>query len=384
MKPLPYWLWPWCAFLFLLPFEELIGATALEVPFKLLGLGAALLLALLPGRAAPGGGRLVAVALLFLALCASFFFSVVPELSRTVLVPLGLMFGVYALAAPVRLAAEEFAATLRAWFRGGSLAAVCTLAAFASGVADEDGRAYLGWGAIETDPNILVAQLVLPFAIGLGWLARGERRLEAGAGLALMTLATAATQSRGGIIACLAMVVACLLWCRRFLLLGALGAGLGGLYVTCLPMLGRLANEAQTGSGRTEIWAVGWDFIGRYWATGVGLGGFPTLALGASTLYFPWATHNTYLQVFVETGLAGVLAFALVGWTHLRFRSAGPAAAALRLGALGLLLSAFFLHLLAYKLFWLVLTVFAQAARTAPHGAFEPAAPHFAEGSPVR
>ena len=68
----PFWLWPWCAFLFLVPFKQLIPGG----PFISLEVFAAALLALAPRQGASlANGRFLAVSVLFLMLALSFFFS---------------------------------------------------------------------------------------------------------------------------------------------------------------------------------------------------------------------------------------------------------------------------------------------------------------------
>ncbi len=57
----PPWLWPWAAFLFMVPYEALLNVADLATPFHLLGVGAALLLALVrPGRIAAAATLAVA------------------------------------------------------------------------------------------------------------------------------------------------------------------------------------------------------------------------------------------------------------------------------------------------------------------------------------
>ncbi|MNT24945.1 O-Antigen ligase [compost metagenome] len=189
------------------------------------------------------------------------------------------------------------------------------------------------------------------------------RRLEGGAILALCATAVMITQSRGGAIALVAIVVLSLVFARRWKTLAALVALAGGLLTVMATSLGRFnLQEDPSGSGRTDLWRVGIEAAFAHWPTGVGLDAFKTVAGAASGLYWYMEIHNTYLEAFVEAGLPGLITFLLILFTHFRFPRSNPLVSPIRLAMIGLLLDAVFLHFLGFKVFWVGLILSAQVA----------------------
>lgn len=352
---LPLWLLPWCLFLFLVPFKQLIPGG----PFVVLELGAAFLLALVPGRAVyRATWRILAVTVLFLLICLSYFHSIAPDATHMPLLRIGMAFLAYMLAGTVALSPAEFRATLRAWFWGGAAAATALLAFGGSST----GRASVGIGAYVTEPNFFAAELVVPFAIGL-YLARDRRaRWEAIPLLFLILAGTLATQSRGGLLALIATGLASLAWERRWKLLAAVTTGLTASYMLLAPWLGRynLANDMD-GSHRTHIWEILWPQALEHWLTGTGLNTTHFVTSAIPGFYYQVSAHNTYLQAFVEIGLPGLLALLLVMVTHVDRRAAHPGAVPLYAGLVGLAVAGVFLHMLAIQALWIPWIVASQA-----------------------
>jgi O-antigen ligase len=367
-RAVPFWLWPWCAFLFLVPFKQLIPGA----PFIALEVFAAALLAFAPRRGASlAHGRFLAVTMLFLMLAMSYFFSLYPEESKMPLLRIGMAYLTYVLAASAALTPGELRLALQAWFAGGACAA---LALLKFGSAGMSGRASMAVGDYAAEPNFFIAELVLPFAIGCWLLVKptdgpapvltrwGMRAMTAG-GLGLMLGATLFTQSRGGLISLLAVGVAYLVIARRWrtlLLTAALGIS---LYAAVAPSLGRYDVTADpTGSQRTVIWEVVLPEAVAHWPTGIGLNAtrFHTTTLPG--LYEEKSAHNTYVQAFVETGLFGLLALLAVVGSHLRLGGTSPWVAPMRAGLVGLFVAAVFLHMLAIQALWIPWIVAAQVA----------------------
>lgn len=181
----------------------------------------------------------------------------------------------------------------------------------------------------DVHPNVMGGALVILLALVLGlllfaWQAQG--RLE-NAGLLLaavsMLLVLVLTKSRGawvGLAAALAVLVA-LRWRWGWLAsgLGAVGLGLwvGSLgWGAFLEML--TANEAIRGlDGRLEIWSRGLYMLRDFPFTGVGLGSYGPVADRLYPFFLePPASvphaHNLFLQVAVDLGLPGLLAWLVV------------------------------------------------------------------------
>ncbi|MNX82883.1 O-Antigen ligase [compost metagenome] len=375
----PAWLWPWCLFLFLLPFDGFLASRGLGFVMTLLSLGAALLLALAPRSGVRGAsGRSVAVVLFLLACAASSFASLNPAATQAALF-LGALHGLlYLLATAAPLSLPQLRTSLRAWMWGGGVAAFCIVLAFLQGRLFTDGARetlYL-WGG-QTDPNFFSAHLIFPFSLALMALKERGRRLEGGAILALCATAVMITQSRGGAIALVAIVVLSLVFARRWKTLAALVALAGGLLTVMATSLGRFnLQEDPSGSGRTDLWRVGIEAGFAHWPTGVGLDAFKTVAGAASGLYWYMEIHNTYLEAFVEAGLPGLITFLLILFTHFRFPRSNPLVSPIRLALIGLLLDAVFLHFLGFKVFWVGLAMAAQVALTGEEPQSAPPSPH--------
>lgn len=381
---MPYWLWPWCAFLFLLPFEMLLGGLNLSLPFNALGLGAALLLAIAAPRAnrlsgRPFHGRALGLAALVLLMHLSYFQSIDPQATRDALVLTGIAWVISLLATASFLTPFQVSRALRTWFWGGGAAALATIACVAQGLEGPDGRGSVVVRGVAMDPNFLTANFLFPAAIGIWFLRRRETRLEGLAGLGLMGWAAALAGSRGGVIALLAVVVGALAWERRFKAIGMLLVTVTALYMTFAPLLGRLGlGEDATGNGRTEVWQIALDEGWRRGLTGLGFSTFEQVSASASGFYWGLATHNTYLQAFSELGLLGLAALIAVMITHFRFRRRTAMAGAAFAGLFGLAVASMFLHFLAFKVLWgawIVATQVAMAESASPVPARQPEPP---------
>lgn len=356
-RPLPFWLWPWCAFLFLAPFKQLIPGP----PFITLEVFAAVLLVLAPRRGATlATDRFFAVTALFLMLCVSFFFSLFPQETKMPLLRIGFAYLTYVLAGSVALAPHELVASLKSWFWGGAAAGAALLAFGSAGLS---GRASMAVGDYAAEPNFFVAELVMPFAIGCWLLTRPGDRWKALPGLALMLGATFFTQSRGGLLSLLVVVAVLLIQARRVRTLVFCGVVLAGLYAANADSLGRYnVGDDPTGSQRTVIWEVLMPAAVAHWPTGIGLNATRFYTPTLPGLYEEKSPHNTYVQAFVETGLFGLVALGFVLVTHLRLRGASPAVAPVRAGLWGLAVSMVFLHMLGIQALWIPWILAAQAA----------------------
>ncbi|HEY9898046.1 MAG TPA: O-antigen ligase family protein [Pantanalinema sp.] len=346
---------PWCLFLFLLPFERLIMGFRLWLPYNLLGVGAALLLALAPHHAgAQARLQSLAVAFLTMVLSLSYFFSLDPDASMRMLVLVAFHWLTYALASLASLSPGEFENSLKALMWGGACAALAAITAATMGqIGDFDGleRPTLVVAGVQTDPNFFAAGLLIPYAIALF-----HARKRPWWGLALAVLIGAGVllpQSRGGAIGLVVVTFASLLMARRWKAALFLGGALPALYLTCSAALGRFDLLSDTsGAGRTQVWqallAKGLD----HWATGIGLGASPRVTWSAAGLFEALEPHSLYLEAFVEAGILGGVALLVVLTTHLWGRQGHPLVGPVRAGLLGLFASAFFLHFLPFKLMW--------------------------------
>ena len=199
-----------------------------------------------------------------------------------------------------------------------------------TGTADPETGARLGGSGV--NPNGLGELLAVAVIFGGGMAACREfsgvaRALAlSSAGLALILLLL--TASRGALLGLLAALLLAPLMIgpgRRFaaLLLAVLAAGCAGTYLVAFApaeTTEHLFASDSSGSGRTDIWKVGWRMVEANAIVGVGADNF-----GNSTIHYllepgtiprsefivdeQKVAHNIYLQVLAELGLVGLTLF---------------------------------------------------------------------------
>jgi O-antigen ligase len=235
---------------------------------------------------------------------------------------------------------------------------------------------------------MLVVAVVLGVALGLvrSWhpLARGA----AFAGAAVSTVGLFLTLSRGALFGlAVAMLVAPLVLGpgrrRAALVVMAIAA------LCAVAWFGVIASESSRervtnpsaggGSGRTDLWRVGWRMVEDHPVRGVGVGNFPARSVDyhlrpgstendAYIVDTPKVPHNIYLAVLSELGIIGLILFVAVLVIPLaaavraarEFARRGQAvlellSRALFLGLVGYLAALFFSSQLFEKQLWLLL-----------------------------
>jgi O-antigen ligase len=211
------------------------------------------------------------------------------------------------------------------YLAGGAAAAIV---GFLDPAAGASNRLAGGLG----EPNFLAAVLIpaLVFAVfTLGSTERAAARWLLWGLVLLFTVAIFMTQSRVGLVALAVTFVAALLFGgrmrRHFAALGAVAASFGLVYYAAFASpwaLERLANPGG-GTGRADLWSVATGVIADHPVLGVGAGNFPIVApqYAAEPINLPFArlvvdtpkvAHNTYLGVFADLGIVGLLAFVVI------------------------------------------------------------------------
>jgi O-antigen ligase len=271
-------------------------------------------------------------------------------------------------------------------------------------VADASGAVTTRLGGGLGDPNYLAAVLVpaLVFALALGRTS-ARRRDQVALLLAalVMLLALVRTDSRGGLVALVATLVATAVAggpLRRPLLGAATAALVVGavvfVFFASSSSLSRLTSASDGGAGRTELWSVAGDVVRAHPILGVGSGNFPVVeatyaARTDANLTKPYleltegeVVHNTYLHVLAELGIVGLLLLATVivgaiaaGHRACRIlRDRGDAEGevltrALVLGAIGMFVAFVFLTAQYDKQLWIVIGFLLAAAGPASSAA---------------
>ena len=217
-----------------------------------------------------------------------------------------------------------------AWVVGAFVAGAAIAAAYGIAVppASPGGADVARLSGTVGDPNAFAAVLVagLPLAIALaagsGW-SWGLRALGA-ATAALSVAGIALSLSRGGFVALIVVLVMGLVfagrWRAKLLLVMTLIVLASVGYLLATPAALQRVTSSDGGTGRTDIWTVGFRMVADRPVLGVGAGNFPNASiryllrpgrlprsdLVANT---PKVAHNTYLEVLVDLGLVGALMF---------------------------------------------------------------------------
>ena len=225
------------------------------------------------------------------------------------------------------------------------------------------------------DPNVQAAGFVATMFLIMGLLSVHRRRLmRIGLMLAfaLVTVGFLATQSRGGLIALGAGTIAAMVISPRHrrLILGLVvivGVAVA-VFASVEPgALARITDVSGGTSGRSDLWRVGWQVFTGHPLIGVGIGNFQiveahyvltpgSISRIAYITDVPYLVHNTYLQLLAETGVIGLLAFALAVCACMRatwraavaFEARGrpeyaDLARAVLMGTIGMLVAMFFI-----------------------------------------
>lgn len=293
---------------------------------------------------------------------------------------------------PIAFAAVTDARRLR-WLIGSLLAGVLCSTIYGLVIAPADLEAAGRLGGAGLDPNYLALFLAVAGTLALGLAARRAtpspvRWLLLGA-IGLTWLSLLATGSRTGLVALGAVLLAAPFLAGRrrrglVAVVAVLAAAGAGLYFTSFASDTVREHVAETqggGSGRTDIWRVGWRMVGANPVLGVGLGNFQDASIhyllvpGAIKrsdyiVDHPKAAHNLYLEVLAELGAVGlglylaIAGFALMAaqraaviFERLGLRDEEVLARAVLLATVGLVGGSFFVSVQYTKPLWLLLAL---------------------------
>jgi O-antigen ligase len=236
----------------------------------------------------------------------------------------------YLILLPIAYSALQERKHFRWFFLAFILGAIAS-GAYGVAIADYDPEGRLGGGS--GGPNAIAMLGVAGFFLSFGMFAAWRRSPA----LRAVAVATAAASlgmlflslSRGGLTGFGVALVLSLIVVSRGrgkLAMAAVVSAVAvvGYFGVLAPEESRnRVTESGSGSGRVDIWTVGWRMVEDRPVVGVGAGNFiPSLpdyirrpgALDPGELYEPSSglpkyAHNSYLQIWAETGLVGLLMF---------------------------------------------------------------------------
>jgi len=224
---------------------------------------------------------------------------------------------------------------LVAYVLGAALAAIYGVIAqpdAASAISSPTGAAGLNRlaGSIG-DPNELATLLASGIGVATGLIfdrsRSGAFRVFCGFLAFVLLIAIFVTLSRGGLVSLAAALVAAIAVAPPKLRAGAVASVLAVVAISFVFFFGVASQaardritESDGGSGRTDIWKVGWRLVEDNPVLGVGGGNFQVSSihylLVPGTIRFdeyivdlPTVAHNAYLQVLAETGIVGLVLF---------------------------------------------------------------------------
>lgn len=282
---------------------------------------------------------------------------------------------------------------LGAFLAGATLAAVYgyfsqpSASELASSPAAADGLNRLA-GTV-ADPNefatLLVTGMALATPFALGQKRPPGVRLMAVVAMGMLMFGLLLTLSRGGLVALAAALIVGVLVAYRervkiLCLIGVLVIGIG-LYFVNTPEAYDSVTRSDGGSGRTDVWQIGWRMVEDNAIAGVGAGNFQVSSihylLAPGSIRFdeyivdqPQVAHNMYLQVLAELGIVGLCLFlgivvacvVTLVKAHLIFMHADDREGTLLTGAVAMAIAAlmagyFFLSEEHSKHLWLLLAI---------------------------
>lgn len=315
-------------FAFLVPFDYVLAIGSHDDPIRVTWLagafagGVLLIYGVASGRleAPPRQAWWWALFMFWVGLSTAW--SIDPALSLNRLLSIVTLLGLYLITVSFRLTPRELSRIMAAAVAGGVVAAIVLIyqtsrAGLYSSIGHyvAEGRGALVFGGWEGNPNEFGASLVLPFSIAFASvLSRGSlsRKIVLLIAVSLIAAAIFLTMSRGALIA-LAVAVLVLLYrvgIRKRVLLSLALIALPLLFVPDLFYERLMEASSDRGTGRLDILLVGLQVIKHNPVLGTGLATFPVAHdqyVGYAKVFhgYHWSSHDTYLQVWAETGIIG-------------------------------------------------------------------------------
>lgn len=191
-----------------------------------------------------------------------------------------------------------------------------------SGWVDMSQNHYINTRVFSTfeNPNLLAEYLliIIPISIAFAFYSKDVyKKILFIMATGIMLLTIGLTYSRGGWLGLMVAIIVFLLLTsiKTLLLLIPIGA-LGILFspASILQRIKTIGNlQDSSNFYRYNLWSMSLNILRDFWYSGLGIGYLPFFRK-ISPLYLgpiaPYHTHNTFLQVAVETGIVGLIIFA--------------------------------------------------------------------------
>jgi O-antigen ligase len=220
---------------------------------------------------------------------------------------------IFYVAIDVLQSSDHVLRTAFAFAIGSSSFAILNLAVFAQAFVAHAVNVGSAPNAFYGDANYVAMYLEPPVALAAGFLIFGSTartKLLGGAWLVITGAALLVMFSKGSYVALLALVVVVLLTAPRWRLAIVGTLVVAAVAATQIPLLmARLSTIQPSLNGRQEIFGATLGMIRDHPLFGLGLGGFSYQFRGLTPEIYP---HDIWLTFWVELGLLGVVAFAVI------------------------------------------------------------------------
>jgi O-antigen ligase len=208
---------------------------------------------------------------------------------------------------------EEVQRLILAFAVGSSLFAALNLVVFAGALLSNDVHIGAAPNALYGDANYVAMYLDPPFAMAAGLVLFAHTPRWRWIGIAWFAVTGAAllvTFSKGSYLAVGALAVVAVLSVKRWGALLLVGAVAAAVLVAQIPLVAqRLGTIPISVMGRLEIYQATISMIRNSPIFGVGLGGYSYQFRGQTPEVYP---HDVWLTFWVEVGLLGLIAFAVI------------------------------------------------------------------------
>jgi O-antigen ligase len=208
---------------------------------------------------------------------------------------------------------EQAQRMVLAFAAGSSAFAVMNLVVFAQALAAH--AVHVGYppSALYGDANYVAMFLEPPVALAAGLVLLGTSwrwKLAGAAWLLLVGSALVVTLSKGSYLALVVLALVVLITIPRWRLPLVAAVVVAVVAATQIPLaMQRLATVGSSINGRQELFGTALGMIRDHPIFGLGIGGYSYQFRGATPEGYP---HDLWLTFWVETGVAGVIAFAII------------------------------------------------------------------------